>query len=297
MKSKGFSLIELMIALTIASIIILAVASIHQTSYSTYRHTTRQSDAQEAGRMANYLLAFDIRNAGYRACGPAPANRLRDPDFFLQGMNTRLQGWEVAPAEYFDPGEVKAGTDVIAITYAELINVGVVEPYMPTPSAAIHISTGSDIEQGDVLLITDCKKSDIFQVTASFDPQTSGTIGHGTGRVVDPGNAQKELSGVYEGDTQIYRLVTHLYYVSPKDVLMRLRMVKGSFVAEDLVGHITNLQFRYRVESGSDLWQYFDAPGVSDWSKARVVDFKVVTDFPLNPFTFRDNVQLRNEQS
>ena len=291
MRQKGISLVEFMVAVLISGIIMIAVGQIYVHSKGTYTWTMRQADAQESLRMAEYFLAFDIRQAGYRACGGEPVNRLRDPELF---PNLRIKAWSSAPPEYLDPDEVKAGTHVIAVSFAQTTMAGVIEPWMPTPAGALHVNTGSDVEKGDILLVTNCRESDIFQVAGSEDPITSGTIAHNTGGAVDPGNASRFLSTSYEGDAQLYRMVTHIYYVSPQNVLMRLWIKKGTFVAEDLVGHISDLQTTFILKKNGG-YTRATPDSVVEWQDVDSVYLQVSADFPpARPFRFSEILHLRN---
>ena len=64
-RHQGFSLIELMIALTISMLLLLGLAVIYERNSSTRYEVERNSRQLENGRYALNLLAGDIRLAGY----------------------------------------------------------------------------------------------------------------------------------------------------------------------------------------------------------------------------------------
>jgi type IV pilus assembly protein PilW len=127
---NGFSLVELMIALVIGSIVLAAVIVIFASNKRAYRQTDQYVQLQENGRYALSLLANEIRNVGYfgtlRAADitPAvnpPAGDCSNP---LNGVNVAaafrldspLWGGTVAAAPaYGCIPNAAAGSDVVAI--------------------------------------------------------------------------------------------------------------------------------------------------------------------------------------
>jgi type IV pilus assembly protein PilW len=65
-RSRGISLIELMVAMTIGLLILLVVTQAYLSGLTTQRTQTDTGRAQESGRFAFELLARSIRKSGYR---------------------------------------------------------------------------------------------------------------------------------------------------------------------------------------------------------------------------------------
>ncbi|MFZ6870439.1 PilW family protein [Undibacterium sp. Di27W] len=63
--AHGRSLIELMVAMVIGFIILLAVGSLYVTNTQTYRVTDSKALLEEEGRLALNLMAFHVRMIGY----------------------------------------------------------------------------------------------------------------------------------------------------------------------------------------------------------------------------------------
>ena len=138
--ASGFSLIELMIAITIGLIIVTAVIQIYLTSRTTYTHEEGLARVQEGGRFGMEFLATDIRMAGYTGCDSSLAttdiNNIAVPatdaykllaggmrGYRYIGPGTVLSAWEPdLPADYFAAGDVRAGTDVIVIQRASALD-------------------------------------------------------------------------------------------------------------------------------------------------------------------------------
>ena len=66
---RGLSIIELMIAMLIGSLIVFAVGSIALSNQSTFRSNQAVSDIQDIARTAFELMAQDVRQAGDDGCG------------------------------------------------------------------------------------------------------------------------------------------------------------------------------------------------------------------------------------
>jgi type IV pilus assembly protein PilW len=64
-KSKGRSLVEVMISLTIGLMIVLALTSLFAVNRQTYRATDDKSRLDDEGRLALNLMSHHIRMAGY----------------------------------------------------------------------------------------------------------------------------------------------------------------------------------------------------------------------------------------
>ena len=69
--SRGFSLVELMVAMALSLLLIGGALSIFFSSRLTYQVTDEASRIQETGRMALEFMLRDIRNAGWQGCSQA----------------------------------------------------------------------------------------------------------------------------------------------------------------------------------------------------------------------------------
>lgn len=64
-NNRGFTLVELLVAMVMATIFILATMTIAEVSTQSYRTQERVSDAQQGVRGAMDMMVRDIRMAGY----------------------------------------------------------------------------------------------------------------------------------------------------------------------------------------------------------------------------------------
>ena len=72
-SARGFSLIELMVAIAMACIVLTAVYSLHAALTKSYTTQNAAADAQDSIRAAVDLMAEDIMMAGFDPMGTAGA--------------------------------------------------------------------------------------------------------------------------------------------------------------------------------------------------------------------------------
>ena len=95
---------------------------------------------------------------------------------------------------------------------------------MVTAAAAIHTTTDSGLEKGDIISITDCSSADMLVITSNpSDPPCSSetdvtcksTFNHNIGSAPGamPGNWLKDLSKTYTGDASILKYYAARYYI------------------------------------------------------------------------------------
>ncbi|NRA83608.1 MAG: prepilin-type N-terminal cleavage/methylation domain-containing protein, partial [Gammaproteobacteria bacterium] len=122
----GFSLIELMIAMVISSIVIGGIFSIFIKTKDSQRYSMAVSRVQESSRFSLGYLKQDIRMIGYRGCisfdDPTVTVNVNDDEMPVNfnAANNELIGFEVTADSFDDPmydnasnikDIIKVGTD------------------------------------------------------------------------------------------------------------------------------------------------------------------------------------------
>lgn len=82
-RQEGFTLVELLVSLAIASIVMAAVYSSYASQQRTYIVQEQVAQMQQNLRAALYHLERDVRMAGYNPSGNASAGIVLTPDFRL----------------------------------------------------------------------------------------------------------------------------------------------------------------------------------------------------------------------
>ncbi len=275
--NRGFSLVELMVALVISLILLGGVIKIYESSKQAYRAQDSQARLQENGRFAMYFLAKDIRMAGYMGCNrisqinpnPIANNPPMTPLFTAETVIGGYDGgtWPASfPAK---PANLAVGTDAILVRHASSTSVSLTGK-MSVDSANIQVgSNPGNYQAGDILFITDCSNADIFRAT-SVSNGTGGiiTIAHASNQ-----NTSPQLSKAYKTDAQVMAFEYSLYYIRTTatpgvDALYRVTANSGP---EELVDGVRNMQFLYgRDMTGDGAVNEYDTAtkinGAADWS-------------------------------
>lgn len=168
-KQQGLSLIELMVAILISSILIIGVTELFSRTSASDRANTELARMQESGRLALEIIGQDARRAGYQGC--VAANNTTDipgggklPDDAIQSAsNTTVtfryatpgSGCGVTPIN-FEPSitYTNAGTGITRNNDPILDNASMSVTFAPTGDATTSNSvniqiTVSDSRQGN----------------------------------------------------------------------------------------------------------------------------------------------------
>jgi len=264
---RGFTLIELMVAMTIGLFIIGGIVIAYTSSKQTYRVEEGLSRLQENGRYALETISRDIRMADYNGCYSStitPVNTLNSSTAFAYNFAVGIEGNEATSGSAWAPTldttisgaspPPLGGTDVITVRIARGTGTSPTSPFMGDNAASIHVDTGNGIMDSDILLISDCSGAAIFQATDG-NPDTSGTVAHNLGAST-PGNATKDLGKTFKSDAEIMKLETVTYYIAPSALATgnnSLWRKSGTKVPEELAEGVDNLQILYGEDTDADL--------------------------------------------
>jgi len=186
---SGFSLIELMIALVIGTLVVAAASGLFLSNKRTYATTETLSRIQENSRVAFELMAREIREAGGSACGNdlEVVNVLRNRDSaWWADLNSGLRGWENGALT----GSL-AGTDAIDLVSGSQGGVDARTPGNTATNANFDTRPlAHGFADGEILVVCDNQSAAVFQVSVN-NPTTGRLIrsaGAGT-----PGNCTTRL--------------------------------------------------------------------------------------------------------
>ncbi len=204
-RQKGLSLVEIMIAMLLGLFLTGGILQIFASSRLTYRVHEATSRMQETGRMALEVLSREIRGADFWGCNS-------DIDDVTNNLDGAGSGFIDFGAGGVVGTEGGSGPDSLVLRGAVDMDLGVDPPYGPQSSANIKVVEDSGLAQGDIVVVSDCEKGDIFQIT-NANPE-SGVLVHNTGSAVSPGNSNVTnpgcpgsnahcLSKVYGSDAKI----------------------------------------------------------------------------------------------
>jgi type IV pilus assembly protein PilW len=314
-QQRGIGLVEIMIAVTLGIIVTGAVVQIY---LSTKRQNDMQgglSGRQEVSRYATQLIQRDLQMAGFRGClrdlGTV-VNTLNNPDDFLNNYARHVEGYENVvsdelPAEITaDGNEVVTDTDVLVIRTVDDPGLQLTANMVTSSSDLVTVSgletdaPGTPAE-GDIMLVTDCGGSAIFQVTG-FDAGT-GTIAHAQDAGV-PGNDEISLVRRYTAGAQLFSLRTTTYYIrNNDDGVPGLWRRVGDGDPQELAEGVENMQVLYgedTVDADQVPDVYRKANAVANWNNVVSVQVALlvssvrenVADADLRTFVLLDEAAV-----
>lgn len=289
---RGFSLVELMVAVVIGLLVLAAVTTVMVNSKKNYTTQDSLARLQENARFAVDSIVRDLRMVGYFGCADdlasvknnvnAAAATIFDTSRPIEAVEDMVVGtstWypfvdeTVSSTESLTGATIKIvpGTDAFTVRFMAGLGTPVLEPYMPQEGAALHIATGNGLKKGDVVMVADCSSADVFQITGPTDPNGTGTLNHNTGEAgISPGNLTKELSKIYEEKSFIGKLVASRYFVATSTVRPDrpgLYRQSGADDAQELVEGIENMQVLYGEDTDGDRVPnvYVGADKIANW--------------------------------
>ncbi|QNP42041.1 PilW family protein [Lysobacter solisilvae (ex Woo and Kim 2020)] len=196
-RARGFSLVELMVALVAGLIVTGATITVFLSTSRTYGTAESLGRVQENLRVAYELMSRDMREAAGNPCEKnlPRYNVLKNPASlwytdFTAGIRG-YEGTEAFPGSAFGTATAQriAGTDAIELKSA-MAGVSIVS-HNPT-SAQFKVGTvDHGLSNGDVVLACDFAQVAVFQVT-NAQPGINNTIVHNNGTGT-PGNCSKGL--------------------------------------------------------------------------------------------------------
>ena len=288
-KVFGFTLVEVMVALVISSILMLGVIQIFSASKQSSKVNEALARVQENARFAMESILTDLRNAGYVGCSPdlnSFVNPAVDPDIF--NLSTATGGWEYTAQDTFPGGAtyvadnpinvsatanewssknngnlptglvglVVPGTDVIVIKWAEPLRGITGKSNNNEKSASLGTNAPHGFTQGGIVIVGDCNASDAFMT----DAKSPTTLARGTAAGIPPGNTSTSdpWSKKWTDNAQFMAGFSRVYYIGlgagggPALFTASYQNGTDSINYQEIAEGIENLQLLYAQDSDED---------------------------------------------
>jgi len=298
---RGFSLVELLVALAIGLILIGSVISVFISQTKMSRSVVSQSGLQNSENAISALLTPTIRSAGYSGCasltttsvsglvagGSPPLSTLQATGAFVQGydaIGTAGSGTTLSiaadnsanntGASYWSPaldatlvGQVETGSDVLVVVGAtpDFSSIGVTAITLGSDMLTVQNTTGISVGQFGV--VTDCLKSSVFQITAT----SATTINHDVGSGAAMTNSAAALTVDYPSGAQFIPLQQTAFFVGQgtgsQSTLMSATYASGAWTVQPLVPGVDSMQILYGTGAAGVITQYVPASAVTNWAQ------------------------------
>lgn len=290
MKSQqGLSIVELMVALALSAMLATAIFKIVQSNQQGLRVSADYAKTQDAARTALDILQYDLRMTGYLGCavGSQQSGQVITPitvqvDENAQGYNPFIHRFVRSNGEALTLDAFGSYNGAHNDKFSALWNDVDVDSHALIPvtgsdvfisrravasdlllnkahltSESILVVAGPDqqkaqLSAGQMMLISDCKNSDIFLVTNV----QGNDVYHTTDSVNNMRNKQAALSQGYLPNSQLMLLNTSLFFVGKSKVLegisslYRYDSVSGE--VREMVPYIKNMKLEFNIDTDTN---------------------------------------------
>ncbi len=278
-KEKGFTLVELMIAMFLALAVMAAAYTVFEGSNRASSRQDMDNKMLDNARMAMDVLARAFRTAGFLVnfnSYPIGANGLIGG---IPGANTKLT-----------PSNFTTKADELYICAASLISKTSLRNTAPAGAVTIVVENSTGIVVGDFIGVGytfTARVSAVAGNTLTLD--TTGTP-NAKLNMAYPGRFLQD--GVTASNMQPtpVRLITRSYYSidtasdAAHPTLRVLDQVKEVAPGQPVVEDIENIQIAYGVDRNNDriiqASEWTNSPAVSDYDQIRLVRITVVARSP-----------------
>ncbi len=296
-NQQGMTLVEILIAMLIGLVLLSGVLTIFTNSKQTYRMQEALSRLQENSRFSMDFISRDVRQAGFLGCNSnAPIeNILNDSSNAGWDFSNVILGFDNVTASFTTLSNVVIGTDVIIVRRTDDNGTPLVSPYTTGAQEFVATTLNNDCpsatantcHKGEIVMVTDCAKSSVFQIT---NTQLSGgkiNVVHSGDNTYIPGNSTPTLSNSYGVGSKLVKLETYAYYIrqNPDNINSLYRsklsisgLTTASLSAEELVEGVQDMQILYGADTDSPadgVANYYVAAGTSGLDMTQVVSVRI----------------------
>ena len=169
-SQKGFTLIEILIAIAIFSIVMGGIYSVYETQNRSYLVQQQVASIQQNLRSAMFMIGRDARNAGCMI----DLENIADGDV---SMVASMEGIEA-----FNNFE-DAGPDRVDFLFASFRDATQIsDKVMPQSSAILDVWDPSGFEDGNIAIISNGTHSNIMEITHVSNSPGSKKLQHNPGK-------------------------------------------------------------------------------------------------------------------
>lgn len=219
----GLSLIELMIAMVLGIVVVGGCISIFSGVVRSSSLNQTVSTLQSKARFAIDMIGRDVRSAGFIGCPSpqdaelniattnAPTSNLAQSA--ITGAVVGASTWMPAVPDGFtlpdDIGKPVEGTQALSMQFARFQG-GALASNMSSRGSSIELADplGVSVFSGDLMIISDCTRADLFEVSSVSGPESGKTI-----QPVDSLAKAYVVSAEFPQNTRAMLFTSSIYYI------------------------------------------------------------------------------------
>lgn len=283
-RQRGLSLIELMVAILLSSLLLLGVLELYSNTSRTDRSGSALAELQDDARVAMEFIKRDIRRAGYLGCA--------DPQAGFSGMDF----------DYPEDAFREMTLTSLTLSYAspDALNGATGSPATLNLGSVTVAEVGDDVSGTPWYMLTDCQtavpfKGDYVSASRTVNSTTPADIRD------------------FPSSTSYLHTFREVRYSQANGQLMRAEQLRGNRKSaantvtannQAIISGVTALSFAYGLATSAGTITWFDAtnPPPASPSVAQFVDLSQIkitltlqsaTDAAISK-SFTSVVQLRN---
>lgn len=290
-RQIGLSLVELMIAITIGLLMVLAILGVYLTQIQTYKTSFSQGTIQMAENAISEIIYSHLRGAGFSGCatttsilsnlnagGAAPLGTLNNAPTMVMGYDantdiTQFNAANDANTSHWSSnldaslaGQAQAGSDILvilgAVPNSSPVSVTTINP----SSVSLVVQSANGLSAGQYGAISDCSKTALFRITG-----VSGTtISHATGSGALT-NATDALAVNFAAGAQFLPMQQTAFFVGyglgGQSSLMMAILNGNTWTVQPVVPGVDTMQILYGIGTNGIPSQYVTAGNVTNWAQ------------------------------
>lgn len=256
-RQDGFSIVELMVAVTISLLVLTALSAVFISTTKSRNEMQKSTQQQENGRYASQLLMDHLKLAGYYAefdptpmASPAalPDSCASDRASLLTAMPLHVQGVNDGGAVPGCVTDVKPGTDIVVARRVSSCVAGT--------TGCAGYAAGMFHFQASLCTPADSSGSELAHAISTDADYAEHYFKLST----SPGDFTLRKTSCNVSDiADIRRYMVHIYYIANNNnagdgipTLKRAELGAGSFDVVPLVDGVENMQIEYGIDANND---------------------------------------------
>jgi type IV pilus assembly protein PilW len=263
----GISMVEVLVALVISVFLLGGIIQVYVGNKATYSFTDAISRIQENGRFAMDTMTTDLRMAGFFGCAIFDP---KDTENIVNNLNPSGAGYDPNIHDFILAGVINGtendglnASDSVTLRGSKPNQVNVHPPYNVSTAAAIHVTANNKVVPGDIVMVSNCRGADIFQVTntTTSTSASQNAVVHNTGGGT-PGNYNPDncggganahcLSQTYGSDAAMFEMQTVTYSIQAGDSGEPALWRSENGVDIELIDGIEQMQILYGLDTDGD---------------------------------------------
>ena len=266
---RGFTIVELMIAMVLGLVLVGAAASVMISNSQSFRTGKSLAQVQNSARMGFELMARDIRQAGSIPCGSGINidNLITNTAWYYDWENSgngQFVGYSSSDAISGITNRA-SGTEAVSISYVENYGSSLTASGIDTYKFS---RAHSQFKTGDAVFVCDSSKSSAF--IANISAADSNNIVTVTAAPTVNAHSQP---GTFEKNSVVGKLKSRTWYVAADSddnrSLYLAELTDTGLVTIEIAAGITDLEFGYRLSDTSSFKSASDIG--NDWPLVNAV--------------------------